>query len=148
MPHASVQPTKVQADLSQLWVDSGFPNTEAWLAVGGLIDLRIEQGVQREDTGGLTDQVSHIVTDRSLVYVATCFRLVDSTGLGADPGQGELSALGEAVWSASVGRVKVVLPGGTTRVFRCTADVLDPAGSIDGFQTWQARLYVASDYET
>lgn len=136
--------TKVQTERTVVSVDAAYPAGPTWVTVGGLIDCQQEKGQAREDAGGLNDQVAHVATDRHTQYLVTCYRLADTGTPSRDPGQAALATLGEKLWSDSVGRVKVALPGGPTRTFLCTVDVLDPAGSIDGFQTWQARLYVAS----
>ena len=135
---------KVLSGTAHLEVDAAYPSSPAvWVGVGGLIDVVHEQDSVRETTGGMTDQVAHVKSDRTEHYLARCYRLVDPATHAQDRGQAVLTELSARLFGASLGRVRLALAGSAPKTFPCTADVLDPCGSIDGYDTWMVRLHVA-----
>jgi hypothetical protein len=135
---------KVLSGTAKVEVNSAYPAAPAvWVEVGGLLFVVHEQDTVREATGGLSDQVSHLTVDRTDHYVATCFRLLDPDTHVQDQGQATLTALSTKLFAASLGQVRLTLAGAAAKTFLCTADVLDPAGEVDGYDTWRVRLHVA-----
>ena len=136
---------KVLSSTAKVEVNTAYPAGPVWATVGGLLTVTRDSSDQREDTGGLSDQIAHVKTDTMPRWVARAFLLADPDVPGArDPAQHFLSDLSAALYSASIGQVRITPAGCPRLTFLCTVDVQDPADDIDGYVTWQATIFPAS----
>ena len=97
--------TKIPARDFTIEIDTAYPGTPAWTAIGGLNSLTPSPSTNRADTTDFDSNgvAEHLVMERGLEFTIAGHHLEDALTGDRDPGQAAVETLARAVGLAATG---------------------------------------------
>ena len=102
--------TKIPARDFTIEIDTAYPGTPAWTAIGGLNSLTPSPSTNRADTTDFDSNgvAEHLVMKRGLEFTIAGHHLEDALTGDRDPGQAAVETLARAVGLAALGSFRVL----------------------------------------